>query len=439
MQIAIRWQTVPVLELHMPCRTCSVYMNHRPAMSISTDCPKVLTSVQALSNAAFLGLLGRALGQLDAIPKGFSTDKCAGVSNQEPLLAVIPGTFNRSNFDAPCAAVVSDERVAAINQQINQTSFIAYDERFFDIIGPDATIEKLIDLPFQVHEAPCHTPEQDKLFFYLLDLKTNGLIGLRTNPPTWNIHGCVHCEGKLHVVTDGGPKEVPYLATIDPKTWDRTTLLNNYYERPFISFNDIEMDREGNYYLTDSLSGQSRHLNPYSPLTAPMVYFVDGKTLHPKQLTYLPGNANGITLSPDGKTLYLADTGSSRVVTVRRDELGYRDLWAFNFAISSVGKKLPLLTNKRLLTRATEYFYDGIRASRNGYVFGAGGSAIDVIDPESGWILESLRFGSGGQDPVNIVFGQHEMWAVGKGGVCHIKNVRDMLAHNYKRCSSSEA
>jgi hypothetical protein len=57
------------------------------------------------------------------------------------------------------------------------------------------------------------------------------------------------------VVTDGGPDETGYLASIDPKTWERKTLLNNYYERPFIGFNEIEMDREGNYYLTDSLSG----------------------------------------------------------------------------------------------------------------------------------------------------------------------------------------
>ncbi|KAJ3572912.1 hypothetical protein NPX13_g4892 [Xylaria arbuscula] len=227
-------------------------------------------------HAALLALLGRALSQLDVIPEGFSTDRWAWVSNQESLLAVIPGTFNRSNFDAPCAAVVSDERVAAINRQINRTSFIAYDERFFDIIGSNATIEKLLDLPFQVHEAPCHIPEQDKLFFvewgppgggengghdyqYLLDLKTNELTELRTNPPTWNVHGCVYRQGKLHIVTDGGLQDVPYLASIDPDTWNRTKLLNNYYERPFISFNDIEMDHEGNYYITDSLSGQSSH------------------------------------------------------------------------------------------------------------------------------------------------------------------------------------
>ena len=33
------------------------------------------------------------------------------------------------------------------------------------------------------------------------------------------------------------------------------TALNNYYEQPFISFNDLEMVREGNYYLAGPVSG----------------------------------------------------------------------------------------------------------------------------------------------------------------------------------------
>lgn len=67
------------------------------------------------------------------------------------------------------------------------------------------------------------------------------------------------------MVTDGGPDETGYLASIDPKTWERKTLLNNYYERPFIGFNEIEMDSEGNYYLTDSLSDWVRIFSADSP------------------------------------------------------------------------------------------------------------------------------------------------------------------------------
>jgi hypothetical protein len=52
-----------------------------------------------------------ALAQPDAIPQGFNTSQWSWVSNEDPILAVIPGTFNRTVFDAPSAANVSDQRV----------------------------------------------------------------------------------------------------------------------------------------------------------------------------------------------------------------------------------------------------------------------------------------------------------------------------------------
>ncbi|KAK2030781.1 AkeP protein [Colletotrichum zoysiae] len=395
--------------------------------------------------SVLLGLVGPALCQLDAVPSGFDTDRWAWVSNEDPLLAVIPGQFNRSVFDAPSAAKVSDTGVAAINQHINQTSFVAYDERFFDIIGSEATVEQLQVLPFMIHEAPCYIPEQSLLFFvewgpppeggngthdwqYVLDVRTNNLTKIRTNPPTYNVHGCVYQNGKLHVVTDGGPDETAYLATIDPVTWERKTVLNNFYERPFMSFNEIEMDREGNYYLTDSDSGWGRDLNPYGQPTVPTLYFVNGTNLRVKELAWLEGNTNGVSLSPDGGTLYLASTGALEVKPSRRDPLGDRDLWAWDFAVSpSSGARLPLLTNKRLLSRPMQYIYDGVRVSDSGLVFGAGGEVVDVLDPESGLTLGSIRVGGGGNNPVNLAFHGNDVFIVGKGGVWHVKNVRETL------------
>jgi len=92
---------------------------------------------------------------------------------------------------------------------------------------------------------------------------------------------------------------------------------------------------------------------------------------------------------------------------------------------------LPVLANRRLISRALQYFYDGVRTSASGLIFGAGGEVVDVVDPESGWTLGSIRVGGNGKDPVNIVLGEHELWIVGKGGVWHVKNVKERLAHKY--------
>ncbi|KAK1585478.1 AkeP protein [Colletotrichum navitas] len=396
-----------------------------------------------------LGLVGPALCQLDAVPSGFDTDRWASVSNEEPLLAVIPGQSNRSVFDAPSAAQVSDSGVAAmlvslITPTWRGKNFVAYDERFFDIIGPNATVEQLQVLPFQVHEAACYIPEQSLLFFvewgpppeggngahdwqYILDVRTNNLTKIRTNPLTYNVLGCVYQIGKLHVVTGGGPNETAYLATIDPTTWGRKTVLNNFYERPFMSFNEIEMDRGGNYYLTDSDSGWGRDLNPFGRPTLPALYFVNGTTLRIKELALLEGNTNGVSLSPDGKTLFLSDTSALEVKPSRRNPLGDRDLWAFDFAVSSSAARLPLLTNKWLLSHPMQYIYDGVRVSNSGLIFSASGEVVDVLDPESGWTLGSIGVGGGGNNPVNLAFHENEIFIVGKGGVWHVKNVRETL------------
>lgn len=135
-------------------------------------------------------------------------------------------------------------------------------------------MEHVHALPYRTHEAPCLVPDTNELFFvewgnppdtgpsaegqhswhYLFNTKTYELKNITTKPPTINIHGCVPYGDSLYVVTDGSVNETGYMAKIDPKTWERTTLLNSYYEQPFGGFNDIAVDDEGNFYLTDSKS-----------------------------------------------------------------------------------------------------------------------------------------------------------------------------------------
>jgi hypothetical protein len=55
-----------------------------------------------------------AMAQVDAIPSAFNNSQWSWVSNEDPILAVIPGEFNRTVFEAPSAGNVSDQRVAAM-------------------------------------------------------------------------------------------------------------------------------------------------------------------------------------------------------------------------------------------------------------------------------------------------------------------------------------
>lgn len=179
---------------------------------------------------------------------------------------------------------MSETATSFSNEFLNTTDFIAYDSRFFDIIGRDATVTHIQNLTYQTHEAPCYNPSTKELLFvewgppggddgvhtwqYLLDTQTNTLRKIATNPPTVNLHGCVFYNDFYYGVTDGSANETGALVKIDPTTFEKTVLLNNYYQQPFAGFNDLEIDPDGNFWLTDSKSGAVRSISFHHPVSS---------------------------------------------------------------------------------------------------------------------------------------------------------------------------
>ncbi|CAJ0548414.1 Ff.00g020270.m01.CDS01 [Fusarium sp. VM40] len=384
--------------------------------------------------------LGQALFQ--NLPSSFSSGpaKWAFYSYQDQNVAVLQGSFNRSAMDAVHEAKVSNAQLAEANNFLNSTDFVAYDEKFFDIIGPRAQIKHVQHLAYQTHEAPCYNPDSKELFFtewgppggdegvhrsqYLLDTRTNKLRNITTSPPTVNVHGCVFYKDALYVVTDGDQNETGALIKLNPKTWKKTVLLNNYYQQPFMGFNDLDIDPEGNFWLTYSKSGAGRDIVPFTPPTNPTVYFVNGTTLRPRPVHITTGNSNGIAVAStdSGRVVYLPDTGVSRFKPVSvKDPYGDRGLLAYEARAGGV------LTNRRLLNNPIGYFYDGIRVSRNGWIFVGSGDGVDVIDPDTGLALGSIRVGGGNNVAVSLAFGRHDLWIVGRGGVWHVSEINDRL------------
>ncbi|KAF5523803.1 hypothetical protein CGCA056_v005637 [Colletotrichum aenigma] len=325
-------------------------------------------------------------------------------------------------MDAPHTGETSDPALKKTNEFLNTTNFIAYDERFFDIFGPHATVKQVQQIAFQTHEAPCYNKDTKELYFaewgppggddsthswqYMLDTRNNTLKKITTTPPTVNAHGCIYYRGAYHVVTDGSRNETGALVRVNPETLEKTVLLNNYYEEPFMGFNDFDIDSEGNFWLTDSKSGWGRDIVDYTPPTNPTVYFVNGTTMRPKVVHITTGNANGVSeFKPVSK----------------KNPYGNRALFAYDVATGGV------LTSPRLLNNPISYFYDGIRVSRNGWIFVGAGDGVDVIDPVSGLTLGTIRVGGGDNLAVSLAFGEHEFWIVGRGGVWHVNNVAERL------------
>ena len=98
-----------------------------------------------------------------------------------------------------------------------------------------------------------------------------------------------------------------YIQRIDPKTGAAKVLYSECSGHKLSAPNDIVFDRQGGFYFTD-LGKRYAHQRDHGG-----VYYAlpDGSKV--VELVYPIVSPNGIGLSPDEKTLYVADTESSRL------------------------------------------------------------------------------------------------------------------------------
>lgn len=151
--------------------------------------------------------------------------------------------------------------------------------------------------------------------------------------------------------------------------------------------------------------------------------------MRPRVTTITTGEANGIAVSAKrqdgGRTVYIADTAiSPPPLGTPNNQFNRRDLSAYD-------AKGPLLTNQRLFNNPISYFHDGVRVSRNGWVFGGAGEGVDVMDPETGLTIGTIHVGGGQTTAVNLALGEHELWIIGAGGVWQVNGVRERLDRDW--------
>ena len=98
---------------------------------------------------------------------------------------------------------------------------------------------------------------------------------------------------------------------------------------------------------------------------------------------------NGLALSRDEATLYVAD--SSSTPPSGGGLASQRNVWAFDI-------QGALLSNPRLVYQAESGWPDGLRLTEHGYLMIAVAGGVDVIDPTTGLLLGKLN------TPGDIIF-----------------------------------
>jgi gluconolactonase len=335
--------------------------------------------------------------------------------------------------------------------RLSESTFVVFDqERGLDILGSSPKLERIFDTRNDsIHEAPVYVPGLNAIIFSqphqgVFQQKIVNLNGTEptisnytTSPPVYAVNGGKFYEGKIYWAVEAGfsfPSPIngstidqtPGIYELDPYTGHVRTLLNNYYGQQLSSPNDLFIDSRGDIYFTDSWYGYAINVTDY-PVLSPQTFRFRPSTGAVSVIENTLGQPNGIGISPDGKTMYISDTGitdfdgapADAIPRYTFNKFGGRAVYAFDINFAPPGN---YLTNRRPIWLAQTFAVDGLHVSREGYVLGASGTGIDVL---SEWGELIMRIEVGGEIN-NFQFAgvdRRELWLFGPSGIWRVSGL----------------
>jgi gluconolactonase len=291
------------------------------------------------------------------------------------------------------------------------------------IVAPDAKLELLFtrSLPIRggLTEGPAAAPDGSIFFSDIPFGSDKGKI-MRFDPKTKQTtifaddshksNGLKFDAAGRLVACEGSDEGGQAISHWDIKTRTRTVVADRYRGKRFNAPNDLAIDAKGRIYFSDPryLGAEPRELEHRA------VYRIDtdGAVV---EVTHEVEKPNGIALSPDGKTLYLADhnNGTDRIVEgAPPPKPGAMKVYAFPLGANGLvsGKR------KTLIDFGAEAGSDGMTVDRQGRIYLASRTlkrpGILVIDP-AGREVAFIPTGAANQSadkppvgiPSNVTFG----------------------------------
>ena len=380
---------------------------------------------------------------------------CGPTSNTTSIVcvsrysAVLPNHFFRAPINNTYfpTAEPSYEQTAGINKTdpsfelLSNASFVVWDrKRALPLLSSNAKNEFIFQTTVAVTDAPVYAPDTNELYFSELipNFLAQNVINLTASPPTlsnktakppiYSAQGGVFHDGLIYYAVGGGNDSYnirPGIYTLDATSGESKVLLNNYFGWYLNGPDDLTFDPvNGDIWFTDPAVAWGNSVNDKAPVLPLQTYRFRPST---GLLTVVEDTLlvpNGIAASPDGKTLYISDTGavSDSVLQQYRGYFNFNvtshhTVYAFDIVRNTAGE--PYLANKRPIFMSKDWIPDGLKVSREGYVLTGTGSSVEVLDPEGELLLSiqtnytAVNMNWAGQD-------LDELWIVGFGGVSRV-------------------
>lgn len=289
------------------------------------------------------------------------------------------------------------------------------DPRLGELIDSDATIE-VLSSGHQWTEGPVWIPTDKALLFS--DVPRNKIHRWKENENTSVFIDKSGYEGPVQskepgsnglmldndgnlIVCDHGNRRV-YRREADGT---RTTLIDRFEGKHFNSPNDLDIDRDGNIYFTDPPYGLG------DPAKSELGFFgvyrlsPDGiVTLLVKDLI----RPNGVALSPDEKTMYVAQSHKPAPVFMAYPIL----------ADGTVGEGKVLLDATEQ-SKTSPGMPDGMAVDKDGNLWATGPGGVMIISPD-GTLLGRIIMG---KKTANCTFGDDgsTLYMTSSDNVCRVK------------------
>ena len=253
-------------------------------------------------------------------------------------------------------------------------------EKFKNLIPDNFSLEKIYSGTIWA-EGPVWI--KDKNLIVWSDVKSNKMLSCDVetkiisdfrNPSEFNNGNCTDISGRLISCQHGKRRVVR-----QEKNGDLSVIADNYNNKKLNSPNDVAVSKSGNIWFTDPpygiLTNQEGHKSK-SEQDGNHLYRVDQK-LNIKKIDAKFDKPNGLVFSPDGKILYVADSGAA--------EPGN-----FNLSRPHNIQKFILDNEENVLTKEIfveieNGFPDGMTVDINGNLFvcDPNGMKIHIFDPSS--------------------------------------------------------